>query len=428
MSQVSILRGIKILVVIVWLAALLTFIQRVFLPAAKTITYGFMGYYTASWLFAHGQWTPEAYGDARFNAQVETLSGGQVGDIISYNPPAVALILWPLAGLSPERARWIWTLTNGMLLALACGIMFQTTTVPGAKRSGIAQTRPVNGWLWLALSALALAYAPLAENFRFGQVYVFLLLLYVVGLWALVRERDTVAGVAFGLAGVLKLSGLPIWLLLLIRRWPRLPWRLCAAACALVVLSIPLVTPAMYFAFLSRIPAELGSTPWVTLTVYQTTNSFFAHFLRFDAHFNPSPLANLPLLADGLTLLIVSLSLTFTLWRSRFADLTLAFAAATVLSVILYPVAEQYHYTLLLLPLALLAADITTGGGSSRFILAWALAAALLALPLPYRDARLSTGWLSLLAYPRLYGGWLLWGLLVARMKNRTQIFGADER
>src|SRR5689334_25305784 len=113
MSQPSIPRGIKVLLVIVWLAALLIFIQRVLVPSAKTITYGFMGYYTASWLFTHGQWTPEAYEDARFNAHVEALSGGKVGDIISYNPPAVALILWPLAGLSPEDARWIWTLING---------------------------------------------------------------------------------------------------------------------------------------------------------------------------------------------------------------------------------------------------------------------------------------------------------------------------
>jgi len=119
-------RGLKILLVVVWLAALVVFIQRVFIPAAKTVTYGFMGYYTASWLLAHGQWTPEFYDDVRFTPQVEALSGGKIGDIISYNPPAVALILLPLVGLSPENARWIWTLTNGVLLALACGIMFRT--------------------------------------------------------------------------------------------------------------------------------------------------------------------------------------------------------------------------------------------------------------------------------------------------------------
>lgn len=406
MSQRPIPSGIKILVVIVWLTALIVFVQRILIPSAKTLTYGFMGYYTAAWLFAHGQWTPEAYEDARFNAQVETLSGGTVGDIISYNPPAVALILWPLAGLSPENARWIWTLTNGVLLGLAGGILFRA----------VARTRLVSGWLWLALSALALAYAPLAENFRFGQVYVFLLFLYAIGLWALIAEQETLAGFGLGLAGVLKVSGLPIWLLLLTRRRPRFPWRLCLAAFMLFGLSIPLITPAMYRAFFSRVPAELSNTPWLTLTVYQTTNSFFAHFLRFDARFNPAPLADLPALADALTLIIVGLSLGFTLWRSRLADLSLAFALATVLSVILYPVAEQYHYTLLLLPLAILVADIATKGGSPSFILIWALAAALLAWPWPYRDARLSTGWLSLLAYPRLYGGWLLWGLLMARI------------
>lgn len=419
MRQLPILQGIKVLIVIVWLAALIVFIQRVLIPSSKTITYGFMGYYTASWLFAHGQWTPEAYDDARFNAQVETLSDGKVGDIISYNPPAVALILWLLAGLAPEDARWIWTLINGALLVLAGGILFQT----------IAQTRPVNSWLWLALSALTFAYAPLAENFRFGQVYVFLLFLYAVGLWALVKEQSVVAGLGLGLAGVLKLSGVPIWLLLLTRRWPRFPWRLYLAAFVLFVLSIPLVTPAMYWAFFSRVPSELSNTSWLTLTVYQTTNSFFAHFLRFDARFNPAPLANWPFLADALTLLIVALTLIFTLWRSRLSDLLLAFASVTVLSVILYPVAEQYHYTLLLLPLAVLAVDIAAHGGSPRFILAWALAAALLALPLPYRDARLSTGWLSLLAYPRLYGGWLLWGLLMVRMKkNSGDCHGAIKR
>jgi len=404
-------RGLKVLLVVVWLVALAVFIQRVFIPAAKTVTYGFMGYYTASWLLAHGQWTPEFYDDARFTPQVEALSGGKIGDIISYNPPAVALILLPLVGLSPENARWIWTLMNGVLLALACGIMFRT----------LAHTQPVSGWLWLALSALALAYAPLAENFRFGQVYVFLLLLYAVGLWALVREQEAVAGLGLGLAGVLKVSGLPIWLLLLTRRWPRFPWWLYLVPMALVILSLPLLTPAMYFAFLSRIPAELSSTPWITLTEYQTTNSFFAHFFRFDAQFNPAPLADWPALADVLTLLVVGLSLTFTLWRSRLADVTLAFAAATVLSVVIYPVAEQYHYTLLLLPLSVLAVDIAAHGGSPRFILAWALAAALLALPLPYRDIHLSTGWLSLLAYPRLYGGWLLWGLLIKRMKGEMR-------
>ena len=41
-----------------------------------------------------------------------------------------------------------------------------------------------------------------------------------------------------------------------------------------------------------------------------------------------------------------------------------------------------------------------------------ALALALLAAPLPYEDPVLTVGWTALLAYPRLYGAWLLWGWL----------------
>lgn len=44
----------------------------------------------------------------------------------------------------------------------------------------------------------------------------------------------------------------------------------------------------------------------------------------------------------------------------------------------------------------------------------------LLGAPLPYGDPAMSAGWLALLAYPRLYGAWLLWGWLVrARWRER---------
>jgi hypothetical protein len=38
----------------------------------------------------------------------------------------------------------------------------------------------------------------------------------------------------------------------------------------------------------------------------------------------------------------------------------------------------------------------------------------LLAVPWPYKDPWLNIGWHALLGYPRLYGGWLLWGWLMA--------------
>jgi hypothetical protein len=39
------------------------------------------------------------------------------------------------------------------------------------------------------------------------------------------------------------------------------------------------------------------------------------------------------------------------------------------------------------------------------------VAVALIAADLPYRAGRLTTGAWALLAYPKLYGAWLLWWL-----------------
>jgi hypothetical protein len=49
--------------------------------------------------------------------------------------------------------------------------------------------------------------------------------------------------------------------------------------------------------------------------------------------------------------------------------------------------------------------------------LAW-LAAILFLIgwPLRYQTAELARGWLALLAYPRLYGGWALWLWFMRRM------------
>ncbi|MGH2520937.1 MAG: glycosyltransferase family 87 protein [Anaerolineales bacterium] len=400
-------RGLKIVLVVAWLAAGLAFVWRVFIPSAQTITFGFIGYYTSSWLLVHGRWAPQAYDDDYYRAQVLALSGGEVGDVLGFNSPAMALIFLPLVWLSPQQARWAWTAANVVLLVLAGWLTHQA----------LARNQTMSAWLWLGLSALALVYAPLIENFRFGQAYGLLLCLYALGLWGLLVEKNAFAGLGLGLATLLKLSGAPVWLMLAVRRWARWPWALYGMAAGLVLVSIPLVSPAMYLAFFRRFQAGEGYDRYLTLTVFQTTSSFFAHFLRFDPDLNPRPLANFPQLATGLTWAVTLASLAFTLWRSRAADLALAFATATILSVVLFPMAEQYHYTLLLLPLAVLAVNLAATGASWRWVMGWAAAAALLSVPLPYRADALSTGWLSLLAYPRLYGGWLLWGLLMARMK-----------
>ncbi len=158
---------------------------------------------------------------------------------------------------------------------------------------------------------------------------------------------------------------------------------------------------------------------WAAGLAFQTTPSFFQHMVRPDAHWNPGPLSVQPAWVARLCLGLVSVvALGATLWQGRTAALDLAFGAALTLGVVLLPFAEEYHYALLLLPLAVAITHLARRASPRpRWALGWlALIVVLLAVPWPYKDPWLNVGWHALLGYPRLYGGWLLWGWLMAAM------------
>ena len=111
------------------------------------------------------------------------------------------------------------------------------------------------------------------------------------------------------------------------------------------------------------------------------------------------------------------------LWRrASTASLEMVFAAALTLGVVLLPFAEEYHYTLLVLPFAAAVGHLA---GDNRRVkplrVAWlAVAVLLVAAPINYKDPWFFDGWHALLAYPRMYGGWLLWGWLMRAMADEA--------
>ena len=63
---------------------------------------------------------------------------------------------------------------------------------------------------------------------------------------------------------------------------------------------------------------------------------------------------------------------------------------------------------------------------------ALALAGLLIGAPLPYKSARVQASWLALLAYPRVYGayllwGWIAWALAGAKQSRRSDV-GVPQR
>lgn len=73
-----------------------------------------------------------------------------------------------------------------------------------------------------------------------------------------------------------------------------------------------------------------------------------------------------------------------------------------------------YHYTLLLIPIAILAADLRSDEAlAPRLLLGMAMAP--IGLDLSYLKLGTAGGPITLLGYPKLYGAWLLWGLALGR-------------
>lgn len=187
-------------------------------------------------------------------------------------------------------------------------------------------------------------------------------------------------------------------------------------AAASVLISLPWIDVDTWLAYASNLP-RLATMPARYVTAYQTVTSLSGHLFVYDARWNPAPVADWPWLARGLSLGLLAGTLVLSARWARFRDgprdtqaLTLALFSSLLAANA--PVGEGHHY-LLVLPAVIVAvwwALYTRPGG-----VAWAVlfgAILLLGAPLPYTSTRLQAGWLALLAYPRVYGAYLLWGWL----------------
>jgi hypothetical protein len=242
-----------------------------------------------------------------------------------------------------------------------------------------------------------------------------MLALQAVALWAIVRGRAGVAGVAVGLAVATKLVAVPLLLVLAVRGM------LGAVAAAVVtILVTALLTVGFagadgWLGFGRALVADVVAPPAsLSVTAYQSANGFFGHLLTVDPVWNPSPIAVVPWVATFAVLAATAVALGLTLWVGRAASTTIAVGAAVVGGVLVLNLAQEYHFAMLLVPAAVAMARWFEVPGRSAFDGLWLAASlALLAAPIDYESPALTAGWLALMAYPRLYGAWLLWAWLI---------------
>ena len=170
--------------------------------------------------------------------------------------------------------------------------------------------------------------------------------------------------------------------------------------------------------------AVFGARPELAVAAYQDLPGLVWHLLRPDPLWNPAPALAAPRLAAALAIALPLALAAATFLVTRRADPryrgvdALAFAAWMTLTIILSPVSEDYHYTLLLAPIAIQLAYWRDAAPGRPALIALALGVALIGAPLPYKDPALSGGAWALLAYPKLYGALALWAVALSALRR----------
>lgn len=379
----------------------LVFLLRVAVPSAKQLSAGYLSYYVAAQTLRPGEPGKRLYDDQWFAQRVMRLSNGKITDIYLANPPTVAVAWLPLSYLSVDTARMVW-------IAISVACLGASFWLIAAELNWTATP-----WLLTAMSAIFLLCAPTREQFHNGQMYVLILLLHVIGWRAYIRQRYSTTGRALGLAMVLKISGWPIGLLMIGRRRWSAVWWAAGTAAAAALLTLPWVGVEAWRTLLQEAVPRTLRRGAATITAYQDTAGFWQHLFRYDARFNPHPPADVPLVATLLTLATTAGACYALLKTRRAASNT--FAAAVAVTELLSPAAEQYHYVVLLLPLAVLFQDAWTRRSTTLGAIAL-VATYLLAGPIAYKSPHPT--WDILHNYPRFLGGWMLFVMLLISRRD----------
>jgi Glycosyltransferase family 87 len=388
--------------VLLFLALASYFLVRGVLPAMHQVDSDFPNYLTAAKIVTEGGDVNRLYDDRWFQEQMRVYHIGNppAGKFAPF-PPATALLLVPLAGLTPQIALRV--MSGLSLLCLIGSILLLTK---------ILNWRFFDAAVFVLLSGFAAV-----NSLRLGQPYIVVSACCILGYYLVLKGKPWLAGACFGVFVPIKYFPIVILGYFAFRRNWKVVMGGVATSSAVILLSIAVLGWSIHEQYLSHV---LGNHLLAKLSMqdpftasFQSFDTLYRRLFLFDAVSNPQPLLALPPQWVSLTVVLTKLALLAAGLASliKLSRRGVAEAAAPsigvlgILVLLLAPATASYHFVLLWLPVALLIDFLFRERLALHALFILAAYACIGFFPYRLSMPFEGHGALSVLAYPRL---WLL--------------------
>ena len=362
-------------------------------PAWNAIVTDFPNYYVSAWAVRHGEPLTELYDPLWFDLEKHRAGIERPAALFNYFPPMNALIMWPLADLSPITAKRAFTVVN--LIALI-GIVHLTSRSSGLK------------WEVAALVAL-LGGDALGNNFTYGQFYIVLAFLMLLSV-ALSKRYPAIAGFSAAVGAMTKIFPGFLLLYFAIRREYRaLMWSVLAlallAGLGFIALGWEPHRTYLIEVFARSMRGEVGDPYNIH---WNTLQALVRRALVGDDLLNPHPIVNAPWLFFFVRPLIsfaVAAVTLYAIFQARQRHPLLSYGAVIAMVSLVTPSQASYHQFLFYPTIAWL---VTREGTWVRRVFP-AVLFAMLCSNYMGATAHYDSGVSMILAFPRVFIILVLW-------------------
>ena len=190
--------------------------------------------------------------------------------------PAATLFFVPLASLPIELSEWLFTILSVVSVWLTVSWILR-----------ILDWEPDRVVKWLIFAA-SLKMFPVKLTLVLGQINLIVLALIVGSYYFVkIRKRDTVSGILFGLATILKLTPLPLLIYFLLRKkWKAIWWFGATVAALTAAGGLIFGWGLTEYYFKTVLPSLMGEVTKATVNASYMNQSITALMARFGVFGN----------------------------------------------------------------------------------------------------------------------------------------------